>query len=257
MSIVSVILPVYNGAAFLEQAVESILSQTYRNFELLAIDDGSTDDSLAILNRFAAMDERVRVISRPNKGLTATLNEGLTLAKGTYIARMDADDIAYPTRFEAQVAHLDTHPDVVVVGGQVSLMDGAGRSLGALPLPCDHVTIDQRHMKGVVVVCHPAVMMRASAARAIDGYDEKYEAAEDFDLWLRLAETGQIANLDCQVLHYRQHLESVGYAKRQRQCLSAWRAVRSACARRGLAFDLSSPQDEGPLEIQDIHRKWG
>lgn len=255
---ISVVLPVYNGAAFLEQAVESILSQTYSDFELLALDDGSTDQSRAILERFAAADSRVQVISRPNRGLTATLNEGIELARGIYIARMDADDLALPERFAKQVAYLDAHTETVAVGGQIVLIDNQGRELNSMALPCRHEDIDQRHMNGLSsVLCHPTVMMRTEAVRQVGGYDDRREAAEDFDLWLQLAEIGRLANLDCPVLLYRQHLNSVGYSKRQRQRLSAWEAVRSAAARRGLPFDMPSPEDEPPVPVGSVYRKWG
>ena len=254
---ISVILPVYNGGAFLEEAVESILSQTYRNFELLALNDGSTDNSLAILSHFAVRDDRVRVISRPNKGLTATLNEGISLARGDYIARMDHDDIAFPDRFVSQVEYLDSYPEIVAVGGQIVLIDATGRDLGPMRLPCSHEEIDEHHMRGASVLFHPTVMMRTRTVRAVGGYDETCEAAQDFDLWLRLAEAGRLANLDSVVLSYRQHLDSVGYAKRRRQRLSAWEAVRSACARRGVVFDMPSPENEAPVTLPDIYRKWG
>jgi glycosyltransferase involved in cell wall biosynthesis len=255
---VSVILPVYNGQPFLAAAVDSILSQTFGWFELIAIDDGSTDDSLAVLQAFASTDPRVTIVSRPNRGLVATLNEGIALARGDYIARMDSDDIAAPDRFTVQVAYLDANQDVVALGGQILLIDEADRPLCPLSLPLDHKMIDGKHMTSLgSVLCHLAAMIRTQALRDVGGYDTSMEAAEDFDLWLRLAEIGRLANLPDTVLRYRQHLDSVGYAKKRLQRLSAWRAIKAASERRGLPFYFPSPEDEAPVTIADIYRKWG
>src|SRR5438067_12011849 len=113
---ISVIMSVYNAEAFLEAAVQSVLMQSFSDFEFIIIDDGSTDRSNQILQDYARKDNRVRLISRPNKGLTASLNEGLKLARGEFIARMDADDVAAPDRFKIQVEYLRDHPEVSVRG---------------------------------------------------------------------------------------------------------------------------------------------
>lgn len=258
MSRVSVLLPVYNAGAFLPEAIESVLCQSWADFEVIAIDDGSTDDSLSILEKYALRDARIQVISRENRGLIRTLNEGIKLSRGEFIARMDADDIALPDRFAAQVSFLDTYPDVVVVGGQILLIDEEGRTIGPMSLPCDHERIDTKHMsKPGGVLFHPAAMMRIQALKRVGNYNEKMEAAEDFDLWLRLAEIGRLANLDRCVLKYRQHVHSVGYSQRKRQRMAAWRAIRAASERRGLPFDLQSPEEEPPVSVGDIYRKWG
>src|SRR4051794_24772902 len=110
---ISVLLAVYNGGRYLRAAVDSILTQTFTDFEFIIIDDGSTDGSLATLREFAQRDPRINLVSRPNKGLTVTLNEGIALARGEFLARMDADDIALPQRFEKQIAYLRDHPECV------------------------------------------------------------------------------------------------------------------------------------------------
>ena len=129
---VSVLLPLYNGEAYIREAVESVLAQTRRDFELLILDDGSRDGSLAIVQEIARRDPRVRLISRENRGLTETLNELLAAARGEFVARMDADDVCLPDRFERQVAFLDAHPEVVCVGGDPVMIDERGRLLTAL-----------------------------------------------------------------------------------------------------------------------------
>ena len=119
----------YNAGRYVAEAVESILAQTYTDFEFLIIDDGSTDRTLKVLKQYAARDPRIHLVSRPNRGLVATLNEGLALARAEFIARMDADDIALPHRFERQIAYMREHPDIICVGSAVMTMDQAGRDL--------------------------------------------------------------------------------------------------------------------------------
>src|ERR1051325_1151561 len=110
---VSVLLPVYNAERYLESALQSVLGQTFSDFEVIAVDDGSKDNSKKILERFAANDPRIRVISRPNTGIVGALNDGLAVARGEFIARMDADDVALPGRFQAQLDYLRGHPDCI------------------------------------------------------------------------------------------------------------------------------------------------
>ncbi len=125
--VISVILPVYNGEAYLALAVDSILVQTFRDFELIAVHGGSTDRSPEILRDFADRDMRVRVVRQDGKGLVGALNQGIALARGELLARMDADDIAHPDRFATQVAFLRGNPDIAVVGSAMTLIDEAGR----------------------------------------------------------------------------------------------------------------------------------
>ena len=135
LPIASVLMPVYNGEAYLREAVESVLGQTETNIELVAVDDGSTDSSRAILRQFALQDPRVRVFEEEHKGLVATLNRGLDVARARYICRLDADDIAMPDRIEKQVRFLDAHEDYVLVGGQVTIIDKAGEPMGTWEQP--------------------------------------------------------------------------------------------------------------------------
>src|SRR5207237_7493623 len=127
---VSVLLPVWNGEAFLEQAMESILRQTLSSFELIVIDDGSTDRTAAIADEFASRDDRVRVLRRPHEGLSATLNAGIAAARGEYVARMDADDISVPDRLQKQVAYLDAHPGSVALGTWIEVLAEETRHIG-------------------------------------------------------------------------------------------------------------------------------
>jgi glycosyltransferase involved in cell wall biosynthesis len=191
---VSVLMPVYNAEQYLEAAVRSILDQTYRDFELIIIDDGSTDGSLAILQRLAAEDTRIRLVSRPNTGYTIALNQAIALARGQLLARMDADDISMPNRFHLQVDYLNAHPECVALGGRLIMIDPTGLKIMDFCKLTNHVQIDGAHINGgPSELGHPSVMMRRDAVVAAGGYDPAFEPAEDFDLWLRLAEHGRLA----------------------------------------------------------------
>jgi glycosyltransferase involved in cell wall biosynthesis len=230
-------MPAYNAESYVAEAVESILAQTFRDFEFLIIDDGSTDGSLAILRRYEKQDARIRLISRPNTGYVVALNEMLALAKGELIARMDADDISLPERFALQTRFLASNPGVGAVGGEVEIIDPDGASLCMYGCPTSHDAIDARHMAGHGgAIAHPAAMMRREVLREAGGYRVDYWPAEDLDLFLRLAEVAGLANVEEVVLQYRQHVAATGFKHRQAQVEAARRAVADAYARRGLTL---------------------
>ena len=154
---ITVLLAVYNGQEYLRAAIESVLGQTFPNFEFLIIDDGSIDGSLNIVREYARRDGRIRIITRPNKGLTNTLNEGISLARGEYLARMDADDICMPRRFERQLGYMKDHPDCVLVGSRVELMDPEGLPIREMCLEQSHEDIDAAHLNRGWPVVHPRI----------------------------------------------------------------------------------------------------
>jgi glycosyltransferase involved in cell wall biosynthesis len=212
---ISVLMPVYNAERYLDEAVQSILGQTFADFEFIIIDDGSTDGSLKILRGYEARDARIRLISRPNTGFCIALSESVSLARGEFIARMDSDDSSLPDRFEHQIAFLRSHPNVVAVGGEVSWVDQDGDVIRNFCAGHTHEELDAAQMRGVSgVITHPAVMLRRYALLEIGGYRNELEPAEDFDLFLRLAEHGRLANLDRLVLRYRIHAASCGGRRR-------------------------------------------
>jgi glycosyltransferase involved in cell wall biosynthesis len=233
MVAVSVLMPVHSGEKYLSAAVESILGQTYADFEFLALDDGSTDSTLDILRAYAARDPRLRVISRENKGVAASLNELLDQARGEFVARMDADDIALPQRFSRQVQFLRDNLDVVCVGGSAEVIDEQGRFLTTLSYPRSDQEIQERNLSGDASICHPSAMMRRDALVRIEGYDGDFFPAEDLDLWLRLGEIGKLANLDEVVLRYRFHSMSVSGRGSIEQLAFARAACERAWQRRG------------------------
>jgi glycosyltransferase involved in cell wall biosynthesis len=207
--LVSVILPVYNAERFLREAIESILNQTFTDFELLLINDGSTDSSEQILKSYT--DPRIVYIrNEHNSGLIFTLNKGLELAKGKYIARMDSDDISFIERLQKQVAFLETS-DVAVVASTVDMIDAQGKHL---PLwKDDRMCISSHSIKAFLpknnCIAHPSVMGRAEVLKKYK-YQSDQKEAEDYDLWLRLAADGkQIAKLNEPLLLYRFLQESL------------------------------------------------
>lgn len=232
---VSVVMSVHNGQKYLRDAVESILNQTFRNFEFIIIDDGSTDNSKEILEEYAAKDSRIRFVSRENRGFTKSLNEGLALARGKYIARMDADDIAFPQRFENQVRFLEEHSETVVLGCNVELIDEDGDKLGLWTRPVTHQALEEAHLQGIGgSLVHPTVMLRAAAVQVTGGYREDLFTTQDFDLFLRLGEVGRLGNLPDVLLQYRMHLESVGFKKLEEQYKTLCEILKEAHVRRGL-----------------------
>ena len=236
MLAISVILACYNTERYIASAVKSILAQTFGDFELILLNDGSTDRSAEILKQLAAQDSRIKLISRPNKGLTKTLNEGISLATAPLIARMDADDISLPTRFEKQVAYLDANPDCVCVGSRVTLIDPYDSPISVTDHKLDHDAIDADLLKGIGwSIVHPAAMMRTEAVRRVGGYREQFTTSQDLDLWLRLAEIGKLANLPDALVQYRQHFESVASTKHEAQWQVKSQIVGDAYDRRGIA----------------------
>jgi glycosyltransferase involved in cell wall biosynthesis len=200
---VTVLLPVYNGAATLEQALRSILLQRHRDFELLVIDDASTDGSAAVIQRVAGLDPRVvPVLHDRNAGLANTLNEGLEQARHELVARMDQDDEALPDRLVAQVAFLEAHPRVAVAGSWVYHMGSERRHDRLVRLPVEHDEIAAR-LASENCMYHPTVMLRRSVVLDVGGYRGEFKNAEDYDLWLRVARRAELANVAKPLLRYR------------------------------------------------------
>jgi glycosyltransferase involved in cell wall biosynthesis len=249
---VSVLLPVFNAERFLPAALASILAQTFTDWELIAVDDGSTDSSPRILQEYAARDSRLRVL-RPGKiGFARSLNQAIAAARGCFIARMDADDLSMPRRLAIQVDYLDRHPDCVLVGSQVTVIDDVGDPIGPFKgLPLEHDQIDSALMKLAWPLVHPSVMMRREAILAAGGYAEGLFPVEDHDLFLKMCEIGRVANLPDTLLCYRRHDTASTWGLPPRE--KTLEALRAACGRRGLPF---SPPPEGPPPRQILSVIW-
>lgn len=248
-------MAVYNAAPYLREAIGSIRAQSLRDWELICVDDGSTDESRRILEEFARGDSRLRVVSRKNTGPAGARNEALALARAPLVAIMDADDISLPGRLAAQAEFLRLRPDVVCVGSRILVIDQDGDPVNLYRLPLTHDEIDDRHVKlglggGIM---HSAAMMRTSTLRLAGGYRAQFEPAEDLDLWLRIAELGRLANLEEVVVQYRLNPNGLSHTRRSLQNRQVEAAVLAARRRRGLE-NLPPPASFGNPDAVDLLR---
>lgn len=263
--LVSVVMPVYNASRYLSDAIDSILGQTFEDFELIAIDDGSSDRSLDILKSYERLDSRVHIISRPNTGIVGALNDGIQVAAGEYIARMDADDMALPKRFVAQVEYMEHHPECVVVGTNVMFTCPRAEPHFRSSLPDGHVAIERELLLGNGgAMIHPTLMMRRVEIVQIGGYrrqhqfGEEFDLLEDLDLYLRLAMIGKCANLSDVLLMYRRHPDSITISKKVLQNKLTYRVVCEALVARGRDIADAEKIIEAPeLSPLEYYRKWG
>ncbi|NRT73686.1 glycosyltransferase [Clostridium beijerinckii] len=212
---ISVVMPVYNSEKYLKESIESILNQTYENFEFIIINDGSNDDSLRIISEYSKVDSRIRVISRENRGIVKTLNEGITLSKGEYIARMDADDISNPKRFEVQVEFMEKNKDYGVASTFINIFGNAYDERINNEIENCHNKENIQMMDllcSQFVICHPTVIVRKQVFDLYGLYNEEYKYCEDLELWLRLLKNGvKIKNIPQRLLNYRKDISSKTY----------------------------------------------
>lgn len=204
---ISVLMPVYNGERYLQEAVESILAQTFTDLELIIVDDGSTDHTSEILTRF--QDPRVRLVrNENNQGIVKSRNIGLKAARGEYIACMDADDVSLPRRFAKQVEFLDSHPEVGVMGTGVLVMDSSGLRTLRRQIITEHQVM-RWGLCFFTPIMHSTVMMRRKVAEEAGGYRQEMVLAEDYDLWRRLSDVTRLANLPDELVFLRRHNTNV------------------------------------------------
>lgn len=209
---ITVLMAVYNGERYFGEAIESILRQSFGDFEFVIVDDASTDGTSSILKEYALTDKRIRLIrNEKNLGLSKSLNRGLEMAKGAYVARMDADDIARPERFATQLAWLKGHPEILVLGSAIQMIDKDGCQLATNPPPFSSVEMRWTSFFGQqFVVCHPSVMIRRELFERFGFYAE-IPTSQDLELWGRLMYENPypIANLDEVLLDYRVHSKAI------------------------------------------------
>jgi glycosyltransferase involved in cell wall biosynthesis len=232
--LISIVMPVYNGGRFLVDAIASIIEQSLHDWELICVNDGSTDDSLSLLDWFADEDSRLRIINQPNLGIVAALNGGCAIARAPLICRMDCDDVALPDRLEKQATFMRKNPTCTVVGGAILEIDKDSDPLGVSRLPQHHDEIVDRLLHRRTGHFHPTTMIRAEALEAVGGYRKKFQWIEDHDLWLRLARRGTLANLPDPLLCYRQHAGSVCWQRSAEQRVLMSELLREAHAVRGM-----------------------
>jgi glycosyltransferase involved in cell wall biosynthesis len=240
----------YNAMPYLPAATDCILRQTFPDWELIVVDDGSTDDGSKYLEQLATHDRRVRVFRQENLGQQSAANLGIRQSHGEFIARMDADDLTPEFRLEKQVAFLDDHPEVGIVGGQIKRM---GNTRSGMPsnLPLTHEEIFPGLLKNHHTFCNGTVMFRKALFEQIGGYWE-HNIAEDWDMFLRMAEISKLANLPDVLLTYRLHTSSVnGRRIVEAQLYNEYAACLSRCRAAG--------KEEMPFEeflASHRSRKW-
>jgi glycosyltransferase involved in cell wall biosynthesis len=213
-ALVSVVMPTYNAESTADEAVCSILSQTWKNLEFIIVDDGSTDNTVSILERYEKLDGRISVHCQVKEGLVAALNWGCRRARGKYIARMDADDISLPCRIERQVEFLNGHPEIGILGTWVSRMNENGLITGESRPSTNAQVLKWQHFFGICVI-HPTVMIRRELLEKLEFYRPEVLYAEDMDLWLRASTITKFGNVPEVLFKYRVWRNSI--SKRLRQ----------------------------------------
>jgi glycosyltransferase involved in cell wall biosynthesis len=255
--VISVLMPAYNSERYISAALDSVLAQTFTDFEVVIVDDGSTDGTLATLRKYADRDKRIKLITRPNTGIVGALNDAIAASQGEFLARMDSDDICDPRRFELQLAYMREHPDCVLLGSNVLLMDSDGARIGPMLDVCSgHDQIDHALLQGGWPIVHPSVMLRADAVRKVGGYIGKCPN-EDHDLFLRLMEIGRGENLPELLLHYRKHTSSITVMQDHLISANIMAIVQDACRRRGIEVpETIKVANHRPKSVYEMQRFW-
>lgn len=241
-------MPVFNSEEYLEDTLNSILDQSYKDFELIAVNDGSTDASMEILRKFEQTDERVRVINQDNTGIVGALNKGLENCRGDLIARMDSDDLMEPDRLSSQTKMMEMLPDVILLGGVAEVIDSRGETLYKTTGGRHKVTDWSVFPPKIAVAMHPLIMVRKSAMDAIEGYRDSFPHAEDYDLYIRLAGEGKIYNPQKVMLKYRKHENAVS----QKNLMAQERAAAHSELAGMAAFHLNEAPKTEVLEVSKL-----
>lgn len=228
---ISVLLPVYNGEKYIETAIKSILDQSLSDFELIIINDGSTDNTSTLLQEYAIIDSRIKVITNDcNKGIVHSLNSGLAISCGEYIARQDADDISFDERLEKQMSCMDDHDDVGVLGTWSESIDNDGVTSIISRPPAQSFLIKWSLLFGNCMI-HSSVLIRRSILKQLGGYDEKQIFAEDYDLWSRVSFEYRLLNLPEILVKHRLHSNRVSVLNSERQLGTVYKVMNRALLR--------------------------
>lgn len=219
MPAVSVILPARNAERTVEAAVASVLQQSFADFELIVVEDGSSDETLVRVRRAAGADGRVKVLDGGGRGTTAAINQGVAAATGRYIARQDADDVSMPRRFERQVAVLEERSELCAVGTAALVIDDAGESTRQLPMRYGAAAVREGLQTARVSPVHGSMMIRRDRLGEVGGYRSAFVTSQDYDLWLRLVEQWDLDNIDEPLYRWRLAATSIYAVHRQAQLL--------------------------------------
>ncbi len=201
----------YNAAKYLEKSINSVVGQTFCDYELILIDDGSIDDTLSIMRRYARLDDRVQCHSQHNAGPAMARNFGISRAQGKWIAILDADDVAIPERLELQLAYVKTNPDVVLLGSGCIEIDAVGRHIKEHRYPSKHASLVRSMEMYRGFPPHSSCLYHTETVRRVDGFNPRFIRSQDLDLWLRLSEVGEIACLRQPLVKVRKHLDSISH----------------------------------------------
>jgi glycosyltransferase involved in cell wall biosynthesis len=201
-----VIMACHNSSRFLAEAVASVLSQTFGEFELIVVDDASTDQTVEIANRFRAHDRRISVLSLPERsGPAAARNAGIMVARGAWLGILDSDDVAVPNRFEEQIKLAAGNGDLVMIGSSSVSIDANGGELKAHSYPTTHGRLVRRLERMGALPPHSSLLYKRNIVKRLAGFNSRYPQSEDYDLWLRLSESGRLASVDKPLVRIRKH----------------------------------------------------
>jgi len=240
---VSVLMSVYNGERWLAESIESVLNQTFTDFEFLIVNDGSTDGSGEIINRYAEQDSRIFVFDKPNTGLADSLNYGIARAKGEWIARIDADDVCEQERLQKQLDLASHYPNVVLIGSGLTQINELGEVGKKYWLPVEHKKLVRRLLRMRPFFAHSSAFYKTEAVQLVGGYRTRIKRAQDYDLWLRLSEKGELACISKPLIKCRKHADQVSHEEGgRRQLVDSHVAITSYWLRRS---GVADPVDTG------------
>lgn len=250
---ISVLMCCYNAARWLDEAIDSVLNQTFTDFEFIIVDDGSVDNTLEIIHKYANSDRRIIVISKPNTGPGDSRNVGIKKALGKWIAVIDADDVCEPTRLERQVELGSRNPNLVFIGTGLTIIDDNGKIIKSYGYPCDHLSLVKHLRSARRFPPHSSAFYRKDMVCALGGFRLKISRAEDWDLWLRLSEVGELACLSEPLVRIRKHSEQISHSEGgRRQIVDSRLAMVSYWLRR---YQMSDPVDAGKRDYE-IFSAW-
>jgi hypothetical protein len=245
MPLISVLMSVHNGQRWLSEAIASVLSQSHHNFEFIIVNDGSTDTSLQVIERYASEDDRIRVLNKKNTGLAHSLNEGISWARGEWIARIDADDVCEPRRLELQLAYTKADERLILVGSAMYQINEVGSIERRFHYPIRHEDLTRNLMRLDRFFPHSSAFFRLESFRKAGGYRVKFTRAQDYDLWLRLSRMGRIGCLQAPLVRIRRHDRQISHEEAGRSQITD--------ARMALACHLLKCRGEhDPLETASI-----
>lgn len=240
---ISVVMPVFNGEKHIKEAIDSVLNQTFSDFEFIIVNDGSIDETEKIINSYQKIDPRIILINKKNSGLSHSLNQGLKIAKGEYIARIDADDLCYPKRFETQLKFLQANTQYILVGSSVEYINELGVTLGFSRPVLNNKAI-KRRLNKINPIAHPSVIIRKSVLEKVKWYDENVKQYfEDFYLWHRLKNQGKFRTLNMPLIKYRVCTNSLSSLWNQEYK----KAVLSSC----IMGDITSDQYDNIVNLRN------